>query len=177
MAILAINKESEYNDGYLALLQQLNYIMRPEATNSTLTYGHYVSITHPLQEMLFCKQTVSTANVKSNMIDPMYGKLYIEHIISLVEEENYFLEKFIDCVREINIMFSNYNGGCYQVLSCIHTNTDNLHAHFIVNNTELKTGQRLSLSKAIMYDLRAKINDILAYYDFHSINGYHNEGE
>lgn len=141
------------NPDNLKLLERLNYIREPEATDLDLIFGRYVSIFHPYEEMTLIKKCfLSETN------NTFHGKNFIEFIISLRESESYYLDNFENCIKQILNWLANYNDGHYQIISAIHINTDNLHAHIIANNIDFMTGSRFNLSKPDFFAIREFIN-------------------
>ena len=72
-------------------------------------------------------------------------------------------------VAKIDKMLANYNAGHFQVISAIHLNTDNLHAHIIANNTDWQTGTRFNLFKSDFFAIREQIDTILKEKFFSSL--------
>lgn len=144
------------NADNLKLLERLNYIREPEATSLDLIFGRYVSIFSPYEEMTLVKQCYM-----SEKNDAFRGKNFIEYIISLREKESCYLGYFMNCIKRITYWLADYKGGHYQVISAIHLNTENLHAHIIANNTDFMTGARFTLFKADFFSIREYVNAVL----------------
>lgn len=145
----------------IKLLERLNYIREPYATKSDLIFGVYVSTRYPYEEMTLIKRCYLS---ESN--NTFQGKQFFEYVISLHEDESAYLADFKDCVMKIDNLLANYGGGHFQVVSAIHLNTDNLHAHIIANNTDWTTGARFNLFKADFFAICENINQILIDYNF-----------
>ena len=96
----------------------------------------------------------------------LWGRHFFEFIVSLPEEESRQLGGFVDCMREIVSFLAHWQGGHYQVLSCIHLNTDNLHAHIIENNIDFATGARFTPSQVDFYAILDGIDGILKKHGF-----------
>ena len=152
------------SDDNLKLLERLNYIREPYATQSDLIFGEYVSTRYPYEEMMLVKQCYL-----SDKNNTFQGKHFFEYVISLREEESTYLADFKDCVAKIDKMLANYNAGHFQVISAIHLNTDNLHAHIIANNTDWQTGTRFNLFKSDFFAIREQIDTILKEKFFSSL--------
>ncbi len=144
------------NGDNLKLLERLNYIREPKATQLNLIFGRYVSIFSPYEEMTLVKQCYM-----SEKKDTFRGKNFIEYIISLREGESYYLGNFMTCIKKITCWLADYKGGHYQVISAIHFNTDNLHAHIIANNIDFMTGARFTLFKDDFFSIREYVNAVL----------------
>lgn len=100
------------------------------------------------------------------------GNEYVQVILSLAEAEISSQEdimRFQQAVKDVSYMlFSQYQ--C-QVAYAIHSNTDNLHAHFIINSVRYVDGYKLQIGKGELYRLKASIRDILYSYGFSRILG------
>ena len=145
------------------LIERLNYIRNPMATNENLTYGSFVSCRYPFDEMMVVKYCYATP--KNNTLN---GKQFIEYIVSLPAEESNNLQNFACAVRDItNFLAKTY--GQYQTISCIHLNTDNLHAHIIANNIDFMNGTRFTLDINHFYAIREGISNILSSHGFSAI--------
>ena len=59
-----------------------------------------------------------------------------------------------------------FGGGTYQVIHAVHVNTDNLHAHIVMNNIDIFTGARFDLNMRAFYELRAGVDGILQAHGF-----------
>lgn len=146
------------------LYERLNYIRNPAATDVCMTFGSHVSCRYPWEEMILVKQSwLSPSN------NTLQGKHFFEYVVSLPEEESDRVRDFVLCVQEINRFLATYNGGQYQTISCVHTNTDNLHAHIILNNINWMTGARFNLPKACFHEVRANVSGLLERYGFSGV--------
>ena len=152
------------NPNQLKLLERLNYIRDPVATNPNLITTVYLSSRYPYEEMMFIKQCHRSA-----VNDTFQGKHFIEFVLSLTSEESVYGNDFVSCVKEIDSYLAHYSNAHYQVISCIHTNTDNLHAHVIMNNIDFLTGKRLVINKADFFAICENINRILLNWNFSTV--------
>lgn len=106
-----------------------------------------------------------------------YGKLngteYLQIIVSLGEEEYESpddLSRFIQAMTDIaDMMFVRYS--C-QIAWAIHGNTDNLHAHFIMNTVNYMNGSKFQIRKEELYNLKVIVSSILSEYGFSEILMY-----
>ena len=143
------------------LYERLNYIRNPMATDVCMTCGTFVSCRYPWEEMMLVKQShLSPYN------NTLIGKHFFEYVVSLPQWESDRVRDFVPCVQEINRFLASYNEGHYQTISCVHTNTANLHAHIIANNIDWLTGKRLHLSKPCFYGIMETVNRVLLRYVF-----------
>ncbi|MBQ8699928.1 MAG: relaxase/mobilization nuclease domain-containing protein [Schwartzia sp.] len=143
------------------LYERLNYIRNPMATDVCMTCGMFVSCRYPWEEMMLVKQShLSPHN------NTLAGKHFFEYVVSLPCGESCRVQEFLLCVQEINRFMATYSEGHYQTISCVHTNTDNLHAHIIVNNIDWVTGKRFHLQKPYFYEIMENVSDVLQRYGF-----------
>lgn len=106
-----------------------------------------------------------------------YGKLngteYLQIIVSLGEEEYESpedLSRFIQAITALaDMMFVRYS--C-QIAWAIHGNTDNLHAHFIMNTVNYMNGSKFQIRKEELYNLKVIVSSILSEYGFSEILMY-----
>lgn len=102
------------------------------------------------------------------------GNEYVQVIVSLTEDEIACLQdtqRFQQAAMDISyLMFRHYK--C-QVAYAVHVNTDNLHAHFIINAVRYVDGYKLQINKKELYQLKNLVSDILEQYGFSRILGYH----
>ncbi|MBO6179452.1 MAG: relaxase/mobilization nuclease domain-containing protein [Selenomonadaceae bacterium] len=147
----------------IKLLERINYIRNPLASNPSVTYCAYVSAMYPYEEMMmtkFCYQ--STTN------NTLSGNNFFEFVVSLSEDDSEKYKEFLLCAQEIVTFLANF-GGYFQTIGCVHTNTDNLHIHIIVNNTDFMTGGRLQIPYKAFYEIRCGVSDILIGHGFSGI--------
>ena len=145
------------------LIERLNYIRNPLATNENLNYSTFVSCRYPFEEMILIKQCYATPTN-----DTLQRKYFFEFVVSVPEEESGDLQNFSAAVKDINSFLANAYGH-YQTISCIHLNTAHLHAHFIMNNIDWTNGTRLNLDMKLFYAIREGISNILSAYGFSAI--------
>ena len=159
MSIFKFQKHSV--EDHVKLLERLNYIRDPIATTPDLWCSAYVSMRYPYDEMMFVKHCHVTKNHNT-----LWGRQFFEFIVSLPEEESCQLGSFSDCMREVVSLLAHWQGGHHQVLSCIHLNTDNLHAHIIENNIDFLTGARFTPSQVDFCAILDGIDGILKKHGF-----------
>lgn len=68
-----------------------------------------------------------------------------------------------------DMMFVRYS--C-QIAWAIHGNTDNLHAHFIMNTVNYMNGSKFQIRKEELYNLKVIVSSILSEYGFSEILMY-----
>lgn len=159
MSIFYIQKENCQDN--VSLMNRLNYIRETPATCPDLIHTVYVSKRFTFDEFILVKRCWLTPDNNT-----MGGRYFFEFIISLKEEESYYLRAFSDCTKEIDKFLANFINGHYQLISAIHINTDNLHCHIIMNNIDFITGNRLQIRLSELYLIRMEMNRILTTFGF-----------
>lgn len=159
MAIFHVQNRNE-NDR-VKLAELCNYIRDPLATCPALTYGTYVSCQYPYNEMMLVKECYASAYMRT-----WQGRQFYEYIVSLPEEESMRIEEFAACMVAVNRFIATYGGGHYQTIHAVHVNTDNLHAHLVVNNIDIFTGARFDLDMRAFYGLCEGVDAILQKHGF-----------
>ena len=95
------------------------------------------------------------------------GNEYVQIIVSLMEGEIICQDdvaRFQSASRAIaDMMFNKY---CCQIAYAVHGNTDNLHAHFVINSVRYVDGYKLQLGKKELFQLKTIVSDILNQYGF-----------
>ncbi len=162
MSIFKIQQHAYEDD--LMLLHRLNYIKEPEATLPSLCLYRYISPLYPFEEMMIAKNMYIEATRNT-----LSGKHFYEWIISVKEEESLYVNEFRNCIDDIVKYLSNLFGGSYQTIACIHTNTDNLHAHIIENNIDFRNGNRLNIAIHDFFIIRNDIDRLLQNHRFSNL--------
>ena len=144
-----------------SLKAKLNYILNPASTSPELVFTNFLSATEPYDEMILVKRCY-----QSQKNETLLYRQFMEFILSLNDFESERLDDFCSCVQEVMDLISTMDGGA------IHTNTDNLHAHMVLNNINIQNGKRFALPRDELRNLKLKINDILNKHDFEKIEMY-----
>lgn len=137
------------NRGAAALKNKIDYILDPEKTNRSISGGNGVELSNAYQDMA----TVQTLMGKES------GRRFIHYVISF--EAGIELDIAVGICMEIAEYFSEE----YQFVWAIHTNTDNLHMHVVLNAVNMRTAKKFSQSKADLLAFRKHANKILASYE------------
>lgn len=151
-----------YSDHRRTLDGIIKYIASNEEHNNAVHYysGNGLDPFRAARDML---------NVK-NCYGKLNGTEYLQIIVSLAENEYESpddLSRFIQAMTAIaNMMFGRYS--C-QIAWAIHGNTDNLHAHFILNTVNYMNGSKFQIRKQELYNLKVIVSSILVEYGFSEI--------
>ena len=160
MSIFKIEPLAKVHD----LSDKLLYITNPEASKINETLAAYVSTRHAYDEMMLIKKCYL-----SDQNNTLNGRQFYDYELSVTSEESGRFNEFSSCVQECVNYLANFGDHCFQTIASIHTNTDNLHAHILCNNTDMETGERFNISKADLYQMREAISDILVKHDFEPV--------
>lgn len=151
MTIFNVKKSSEQSLQYLH--EKCNYVSDCRATSPDLIYGCNVNLLAPYQDMELAKE----------IFHQEQGKTCYHHILSIAEDDIINESDYFHLSVKVCDLLSTFHGN-YQVLMAVHTNTENLHTHYICNNIDFLTGQRLDFDLSKMYECKEKINAILSNY-------------
>lgn len=135
------------------LKKAITYILDPQKTNDTLTYCMGASKEKAYEDMLFLKQLYCKTE----------GRQYLHWILSNNQEVP------LKTVEAVSRDILKLVGAEFQVIAAIHTNTDNLHTHFIINSVRITDGKKFSQSKRDMLKFRQVVNQILDSYGLDAI--------
>lgn len=133
------------NRGLQALKQGISYIMNPEKTSQNLIHGNGVSKNNTYKDM----------NTVQNLLGKETGRTYVHFVISF--DRDVSAQKAYDVTNKC----CDYFAVEYQYICAIHTNTENCHAHVILNTVNLQTGKKFSQSRAEMLEFRDFVNQCL----------------
>jgi len=153
MAILrVIKREARTLEGMLA------YVL--EAGKVLYSGGVWVlDIKEPLKEFLICKWAYRQFG----------GVEYKQIILSFTTEESRLLspEYLIRVVKEAAEAIAGITA--VQIIYAVHGNTDNIHAHFVLNSVSPWTGKKLQITNLSTVQMKLDINNILRKYGLKEI--------
>lgn len=135
------------------LKKAINYILDPEKTDAALIQSRGVSVENAFEDMVFLKQLYCKTD----------GRQYLHWILS--HNKGVPLKTVEAVSRDILKLV----GAEFQVIAAIHTNTNNLHTHFIINSVRITDGKKFSQSKRDMLKFRQVVNQILDSYGLDAI--------
>ena len=92
------------------------------------------------------------------------GVQYKQFMLSLTQKET--IDDFYNRPYEIIKMFTDIADeiACkfgVQIMGAIHGNTDNIHAHYILNSVSFVDGHKIQISKKDLFELKCMINEYL----------------
>lgn len=136
------------NRGINSLKQAVDYILNPEKTDLELVAGNGVDSGQAARDM----ETIQTLHGKNS------GRAFIHYIISF---DRGVPKEIAYAVAE---QCASYYAEDYQYIMAVHTNTENVHAHIVLNAVNVHTGNKFSQSKGDMLRYREYVNRILREY-------------
>ena len=126
----------------------LSYVKRPEAACDRFMYGNGLNPKTAYEDM----QVIQNLYRKKDV-----GKRYIHYVLSF--DSDVTAEKAYEVAKEI-AAYPEYADD-YQYLLAVHTNTDNVHAHVIINAVNVHTLGKFSQSKAGLNKFKVYADQIL----------------
>ena len=145
--------ESKQGNGIESLYQTLIYVMRASAADQKYIYGAALSIYNPYYEMIQVK----------GAHDQMNRKAYFHYTLDPDVGDILLVDNFYDMGIKLAELIGHFYGN-YQVVMAIHFNESQYHIHFISNNIDYITGNRLDLDRKKLSELKDNINIILEKY-------------
>ena len=127
---------------HASITNATNYILNPDKTDKNL---------------IFCKDcTQKKAKQQMAMIKDLYqkksGRTYKHFVLSFNEKENISPMQVKIFTEELIKRAELFND--FQVIGAVHTDTKNLHAHFIVNSVAFTDGHKFNQSKNDLQNLK-----------------------
>ena len=141
------------NRGNDALERGINYILDAEKTSSRYIASNGVGKTSAVEDMKTVQQLLGKDT----------GRRYIHFVISFDAGVSSQLAFTIASES------AEYFADEYQYILSVHNNTENVHAHVILNAVNVHTGKKFSQSKAEMLDFRDYVNTVLLSYGLNPV--------
>lgn len=146
---MSIYKRCSSRSGKLSkIVERVEYVWDKNKTRESLCHAYGVSKEHVFWDMVFIKQ----------IFRKLDGRQYLHWVLSHDKEVS------VDVADEIALEVLKMIGEHFQVIVGTHTNTPNVHSHFLINSVNYRTGEKFSESKKDMLAFRKKVNDILGRY-------------
>ena len=133
------------NRGNDALKNGINYILDPKKTSPEYVTCNGVDKTSAAEDMKTIQQLLGKDT----------GRRYIHYVLSF--DAGVSSQLAFTVASESAEYFSDD----YQYILSVHNNTENIHAHVILNAVNVHTGKKFSQSKAEMLDFRDYVNTVL----------------
>ena len=146
------------NQNPRTLFGVVNYVQNEKKTDLTAMYGFGVNPESAFEEM-------DTVKKLWNQTD---GRQYKHFMFSFDSDITLSQKVIMDIGREIGEYYANE----YQILMVMHSNTNNIHIHYILNTVNMFTGKKFSITKRDMYNYKLYINKILQSYNLSLIELY-----
>lgn len=138
-----------------ALDDVISYCMDAKKTPRQLMKGYGVNLSQPAYEM--------------RRLAESYGKdkgLRLRHMILSfsAQEIKRFRFHVYDSIAKIADYTARYYAGQYQILHCIHEDSNCLHVHFVMNTVNYQTGKKHAGKKDDYYNFQHYLRTFLAEY-------------
>lgn len=151
-----------YNGTNMTLTGMIDYIASNKEHNN-LVLDYYAKGADPFRaarDMLNVKKYYNKTG----------GNEYIQMVLSLEETEiddEEDVQRFNMAARSIaNMLFDRYK--C-QIAYAVHGNTDNLHAHYVLNSVRYVDGYKLQIGPAELCQLKDIVSEIIQMNGFKMI--------
>lgn len=141
------------NRGNDALKNGINYILDPKKTSPEYVTCNGVDKTSAAEDMKTIQQLLGKDT----------GRRYIHYVLSF--DAGVSSQLAFTVASESAEYFSDD----YQYILSVHNNTENIHAHVILNAVNVHTGKKFSQSKAEMLDFRDYVNTVLLSYGLNPV--------
>ena len=144
-----VNKAGKYHDDE-ALMNVIMYCCNPIKIISGLVGGLAVNPQHAIYEM----ETVAGLCDKNSRLRLRHMVLGFDPCELQNPREAY----------SIAYQAAMFYGLDYQIIFCIHEDTDHIHVHFIMNSVSYRTGLKYQGTKKDYYDFQNHLRTILKEY-------------
>ena len=134
---------------------KIEYIRDPQKTNEKLIGSICCSKKYPYNDMLSTKRLFRQIN----------GKQYEHYVIGFSPRDKIDCDNALRVIRDISGYFKGH-----QSIFALHTNTDNLHAHVVMNNINCN-GKRFRQWKPQLEDFKSYVNTVCLKYNIEPIRG------
>lgn len=146
---MSIYKRCSSKSGELSkIAERVEYVWDKNKTKESLCHVYGVSKEHVYQDMIFIKQ----------IFRQLDGRQYLHWVLS------HDTGVSVDIADVVALEVLKMIGEHFQVIVGTHTNTLNVHSHFLINSVDYETGKKFSESKQDMLTFRKKVNSILVCY-------------
>ena len=147
--IVGTGEENKYCDDN-ALRDVINYITRGYQLPDNMIGAYGVTKNYAALEM----ELVSRAYLK-------YSNCRLRHwVVSFSEEDNITLEE----VWQIADKSAAFYKSRYQIIYAIHTDTDNIHVHFVMNRISYRDGKVYAGKYSDFYDYKNHLAKLCGRY-------------
>lgn len=162
MSVFKVISDKTHND-FKMLHAKINYMRDVMATNLDLLYGAGVARgIDAFGEFMDVKAQYNQVR----------GKGFFHFIFAPEEGEIDDVERLYEAGMEMANAIEHFEGW-YQVLMAVHVDhPERLHVHFIANNIDLATGERLDLNLRRLFMLKKEISGIAERYGISKVRMY-----
>lgn len=140
-----------------SLEDMITYLCAPEKTSADLIMGIGINPQHPIVELKLASDLWNCNET---------NRPYFQVILSF--DANVKSSVSMDIIKEIAFQVGKMFSMEHQILSVIHTDTDNLHIHYLINSPNVITGKQFRQKKSL-YSYKQRINELLINYSLSPI--------
>ena len=156
------------NRTYSGMKRALKYIFREDKTELGLYSGYNCDPENAYNNFVLTKRIFDKEN----------GRQYIHFVQSFSDREK--VDKgTVKKIADELVLMDKFKE--FQMIYAVHTDTDNLHTHFILNTVNSETGEKWRLSKEELLELKDYSDELCRKYDLTVTHGkkgaYINRGE
>lgn len=141
----------------------IHYVKNEKKTYPTTMYGFGVDPESAFEEMDTVKKLWHQTG----------GRQYKHFMFSFDSDIKLSQNALMDIGRKIGEYYANE----YQILMVMHSNTNNIHIHYILNTVNMFTGKKFSITKRDIYNYKLYINQILQSHNLSLIELYDNSDQ
>lgn len=135
----------------------IDYILNPEKTNEKISGGIYCNTNTAFEEFMLTK----ALHGKSPVPGQLSNRQVIHFVQSFKEDDPVTPEmakEIADCLLESE----QFKG--FQVVYAVHTNTDKIHTHFVINTVNHETGLMWHKSKEDIQAIKDRSDELCREY-------------
>ena len=139
------------NRTYSGMKRAINYILREDKTKLGLYSGYNCDPENTYNNFILTKRIFNKEK----------GRQYIHFVQSFSDREKVDEETVKKVADELTLM-DKFKG--FQIIYAVHTDTDNLHTHFILNTVNSETGEKWRLSKEELLEIKDYSDELCRKY-------------
>ncbi len=144
--------------GHRSIDEMVSYVCDPQKTSTALTFGLGLNVHFALEELLRAASVWSSGGSTPS---------YLQIILSFDADVSKKLS--LAAIMDIGLKVGHLFCSEHQVLGALHTNTANLHFHFLVNSINIVKGTQFR-QKYSLFTYKQAVNQILVFYGLEPIH-------
>jgi hypothetical protein len=144
------------NKTYTGMRKIINYVLRPDKTNETITTGINLNPDNAFNEMVTLKKLMGKTD----------RRLWYHFIQSFPPYDNIKPE----LAMQVAIETAEYFKEQYQILIAVHTDKKHIHTHFLLNTVNIETGKKYTQNNEQRIEIQAFSDRICEKYNLHVLS-------